>query len=94
VAEEADDYSDVRRGMQLADLRWHWGDAYEINLFGAFQAVRGDNGLVLMAASADELRALIRSDYLHRPVPRRSQPSGAVRHRRPGRDRRARHPLA
>ena len=33
--------------MQLADLRWHWGDAYEINWSGAFRAVRRDNGLVL-----------------------------------------------
>ena len=29
VAYDADDYAVVERGMQLADLRWHWGDAYE-----------------------------------------------------------------
>jgi len=80
--------------MQLADLRWHWGDAYEIKWSGTFSGVRLDNGLAVKAASADELRALIRSDYSRRPVPRRSQPSRAVRQKRPGRDRLAPHPLA
>ena len=42
--------------MQLADLRWHWGDAYEINWAGTFRGVRRDNGLPLEAASAEELR--------------------------------------
>ena len=70
MADVADDYSVVERGMELADLRWHWGDAYEINWSSAFRGVRRDNGPELMAASADELRALIRSDYLRRPVPR------------------------
>ena len=72
VADVTDDYSAVQRGMQLADLRWHWGDAYEINWSGAFRGVRRDNGLALVAASADGLRALIRSDYSRRPVRRRS----------------------
>lgn len=80
--------------MQLVDLRWHWGDAYEINWCGAFRGVRRDNGLALKAASADELRVLIRSDYTRRPVPRRSQPSNADRQKLPGRDRLAPHPLA
>jgi hypothetical protein len=78
--------------MQLADLRWHWGDAYDINWSGAFRGVRRDNGLVLGAASADELRALIRSDYSCRPVSRRSQPSREVRQR--GRVRLSPYPLA
>jgi len=26
VADHADDYSGVERGIQLAELRWHWGD--------------------------------------------------------------------
>lgn len=94
MADVTDDYSAVDRGMQLADLRWHWGDAYEINWSGAFRGFLRDNGLRLEAASADELRALIRSDYTRRPVPRRSQPSCAVRQRRPDRDRPAPHPLA
>jgi hypothetical protein len=82
MADVADDYSAVERGMQLADLCWHWGDAYEINWAGEFRAVRRDNGLVLEAASADELRALIRCDYACRPVPRRPQSSRADRQRR------------
>ena len=73
MADVADDYSPVERGMGLADLRWHWGDAYEITWAGEFRAVRRDNCLVLQAASADELRTLIRSDYTRRPVPRRSR---------------------
>jgi len=73
MADVADDYSAVERGMQFADLRWHWGDAYEINWAGVFQAVRRDNGLALRAESADELRTLIRSDFTRRPVPRRSR---------------------
>jgi len=86
-----DDYSAVDRGMELADLCWHWGDAYEINWSGAFRGVRRDNGLALVAASADGLRALIRSDYSRRPVPRQSQPTHAAGERRPGRDRLAPH---
>lgn len=34
IEDVVDDYSAVERGMQLADLRWHWGDAYEINWSG------------------------------------------------------------
>ena len=82
MAEDADDYAAVERGMQLADLRWHWGDAYEITWAGEFRAVRRDNGLALRAESVDELRTLIRSDYTRRPVPRRSR----RRQRRPSPD--------
>jgi hypothetical protein len=71
VADDADAFAAVERGMQLADLRWHWGDAYEITGAGEFRAVRRDNGLGLQAESADELRTLIRNDYRRRPVPRR-----------------------
>jgi hypothetical protein len=70
VADDSDDYAAVERGMQLADLRWHWADAYEINWAGVFRAVRRDNGLVLTTVSAEELRTLIRSDYTGHPVPR------------------------
>ncbi len=70
--------------MQLADLRWHWGDAYEISWVGAFRAVRRDNDLVLTVASAEELRRLIRSDYTRRPVPRRFRTSHTDRLRRHG----------
>ena len=68
--------------MQLADLRWHWGDAYEITCAGDFRAVRRDNGLVLQAETANELRTLIRSDYIRRPVPRRPRRTPAGRERR------------
>lgn len=86
MAEVTDDSTAVARGMQLADLRWHWGDAYEINWAGEVRAVRRDNGLALVAASADELRTLIRSDYTRRPVPRRSRRTHADSQRRPGPD--------
>jgi hypothetical protein len=86
VADDADDYAAAERGMQLADLRWHWGDAYAITWAGEFRAVRRDNGLALQAESADELRALIRSDYSRHPVPRRSRRTHADRQRRPGPD--------
>lgn len=79
MADDADDYSAVERGVQLADLRWHWGDAYQINWAGEFRAVRRDNGLALQAAWADELRTLIRRDYTRRPVPRRSRRTRADR---------------
>ena len=69
----ADDYPVVERGIQLAELRWHWGDAYAIACAGAFRAVRRDNGRVLTAGSAERLRMLIRADYSRRPVPRRSR---------------------
>jgi len=72
--------------MQLADLRWHWDGAYEINWAGVFRAVRRDNGLALQAGSADELRTLIRFDYTRRPVRRRSRRTRADRERRPGPD--------
>jgi len=86
VADGADDYADVERGMQLADLRWHWGDAYEITWAGEFLGVRRDNGLALQAESAEELRALIRSDYTRRPVARRSRRTHAECQRCPSPD--------
>lgn len=67
-----DDYPALERRIQLAELRWHWGDAYEIAWTGAFRAARRDSGSVLTAGSAEVLRLLIRADYGHRPVPRRS----------------------
>ena len=82
MADDADDYAVLERGMQLADLRWHWGDAYEITWAGKFRAVRRDNGRALQAESADELRTLIRSDYTRHPVPRRSRRTHADRQRR------------
>ena len=86
MADDADDYAAVERAMQLADLCWHWGGAYEIDWAGVFQAVRRDNGLVLTTVSANELRTLIRSDYTRHPVPRRPQQAHGDRLRRPSPD--------
>jgi hypothetical protein len=63
------------RDTALADLRWHWGDAYEISeASGAWRAVRLDNGVTLVASDPGELRDLIVGDYNARPVPRRPAP--------------------
>jgi hypothetical protein len=67
-----ENYPALERRLQLAELRWHWGDAYAIAWTGAFRAVRRDNRSILTAGSAEELRMLIRADYGHRPVPRRA----------------------
>jgi len=72
VVGAADNYLALERRIQLAELRWHWGEAYAIAWTGAFRAVRRDSGSVLTAGSAEGLRMLIRADYGHRPVPRRS----------------------
>lgn len=52
---------------QLADLRWHWDLAYEINLCGGTWTARFLAGAdMLSAASADDLRRGIRADYTSR----------------------------
>ena len=52
---------------QLADLRWHWDLAYEINLCGGTWTARFLTGAdMLSAASADDLRRRIRADYTSR----------------------------
>jgi hypothetical protein len=57
------------RETELADLRWHWGEAYEIIYAGrTFSALRRDGLGSVTALTADELRGLIRADYLTRPV--------------------------
>jgi hypothetical protein len=49
---------------ELADLRWHWDAAYEIDVSGEAWTARFLTGIdVLTAGSADELRLLIRTDY-------------------------------
>jgi hypothetical protein len=61
----------VTRDDDLADIRWHWGDAYEITWeHGMFRAVRRDDGSAGIALTAELLRAEIRTDYGARPVPR------------------------
>jgi hypothetical protein len=55
----------------VANLRHHWGDAYEISYrAGQFCAERRDDHSAVRADSADALLAAIREDYLSRPVPR------------------------
>jgi hypothetical protein len=64
---------ELGRGVaaELEDLKWHWGGAYDVSEgSGAWRAVRADNQVTLVAASAGELRDLIAADYGRRPVPR------------------------
>lgn len=57
------------RQSDLADLRWHWDSAYEINCSGGTWTARFlDETAVLSAASADDLRLLIRADYMSRKL--------------------------
>jgi hypothetical protein len=59
---------------QLADLRWHWDTAYEISLNGETWTGRFLAGTgILTAPSADDLRRLIREDYLARKSAARSE---------------------
>lgn len=54
------------REAELADLRWHWGEAYSIAWnrgADTWQAVRRDGRSVLSAPAAQALRERIRSDY-------------------------------
>jgi hypothetical protein len=55
----------------LACLRWHWGEAYEITrVLGVFRAVRRDDGAAVCAPTAKTLLREIGADYEARPVPR------------------------
>jgi hypothetical protein len=55
----------------LADLRWNWGDPYEISgIMGHWRAVRRDDGTTLTAGSSEGLREAIIKDYFARPVSR------------------------
>jgi len=58
-----------RRAGELADLRYHWGEAYIITLaHGMFRAERCDDGAAVSSVTAAGLRVLIRDDYAARPV--------------------------
>lgn len=56
----------------LDELRWHWGDAYEIERADDGWRARRRDGLGgwMTAPSAEELRDRIRGDYRRRPVRR------------------------
>ncbi len=63
---------DGARDRELAELRWHWDEAYEITWAdGWFRARRLDDLGGMEAGTAAELRALIIADYTEQPVPRR-----------------------
>jgi len=57
---------------QMDELRWHWGDAYEISdQGGGWRARRRDGkGGWLTAPDANALEDLIRADYAREPVSR------------------------
>jgi hypothetical protein len=63
------DYLSRERGRQVADLRWHWDESYEITWNGKFRAKRLD-GAVLEADTAAELQELMICDYSERRVRR------------------------
>ena len=53
--------------LELADLRWHWDTAYDIDgSDNSWTATFKGDTTVLLAPSADELRDLIRGDYRSR----------------------------
>jgi hypothetical protein len=59
----------------LADLRWHWGVAYEIGIAGTTWTARRRTGTSFVAASsADDLLHLMREDYVQSSATR---PAGA-----------------
>ena len=64
------DYLPRLRGTELADLRWHWDEAYDITWDGKFRAKRLDDGGELEADTAADLRELIIRNYSERRVPR------------------------
>jgi len=69
----------------LAELRWHYGEAYAIRHPGpdTWLAQRRDDRTVLRSDSAEGLLEKIRADYAERPVPRQygggGQPSARSR---------------
>jgi hypothetical protein len=61
----------------LDQLRWDWGEAYEIGRDGerGWHARRRDGlGGYLVGTGPDQLRYAIRADYTIRPVPRDHHP--------------------
>ena len=70
ITDGSRDYVSWQRGRQLADLRWHWEEAYEITWDGKFRATRRDDGGKLEADTAEELRQQMICDYSERRVPR------------------------
>jgi hypothetical protein len=69
---------DVAEADSYACLREDWDGAYIITREPGtpepYRAERRDDGTVLAAATPDELREAIRSDYHARPIPRDAAP--------------------
>ena len=70
---------DITEMDSYARLCWDWGSAYLITRTpGTARPYRAerwdDHTVVLTAADPDELRDLIRADYMARPVPREVAP--------------------
>jgi hypothetical protein len=64
---------------ELANLRWHWDTAYDINCAGgAWTAQPFDGAAPLVATTAEELRYLIRADYHPRPATASGERSDAA----------------
>ena len=70
VNDLADDTLVRLRSRDIADLRFHWDEAYDITWDGRFRAVRLDGGGSLEAQTAGELHVHIRDDYAKCPVRR------------------------
>ncbi len=68
--------TDADWAADLADLRFHWGDAYLVECFGLgrWVAQRRDSHATIGAEGPDELRDKIAADYRAHPVPRDPRP--------------------
>jgi hypothetical protein len=65
----------VTEPASLDDLRWHFGEAYPIELLdGRYVAQRRDSHATMSAGSPDQLLGPIRADYTAHPVPRDLRP--------------------
>jgi hypothetical protein len=72
------------RTADLDDLRWHYGEAYLIELIGGrWIAQRRDSHATMSAEGPDQLLGLIRADYAAHPVPRDPRPCRFLRPGRP-----------
>ncbi len=72
--------AEVRKARQAAldDLDWHWGESYDLAVTRAgWVAKRLDNNRALVAASPEELQALILADHAAEPVARGRRPDAA-----------------
>jgi hypothetical protein len=63
------DHEARQRNHQLANLRYHWEEAYDISWRdGVFRAVRRDDRSPVCAPTYRDISEMIRDDYLDRPV--------------------------